>query len=466
MKKTRFLCLLLGILMLLSSCQSVYDVELTAPETTANPEIDLNSDYYTTGVPYRTGEISSGMLYEGCLIYIERCTTTGIVGEKTNPDGEKTPKYGEVLVDRIVKYNPVTGTVSSPCLDPTCNHSLESDCPMLLGIKSEEIELYSFRGIFGDWLIYVKSKVSDEYGTMKTDIMYNLKTGECRNVFVNDYGKEVVSKWLNGWYFDGKYYNVNSVMDYSNTGYKPGSGQRLSDFEPVTKQYLYEYDFETNTSKMLFEIFEEWNTFLVTKEKFYVQKNDGKAFYLSKDGTEKTPTPKITASNFVGTYAILYNPNGFTVYNMKNDETKDVVWDHTVVGRMCVTEKGILYAHQTKYDEWDNFSVADYRKEHPNASSTDINNAARKILASGTAQIWQCGYMGEDNHVIFELAAGRIEVIAAYGDYVFAKVSKYDTDTGEYLEGYNNKTCSINVKTGEITPIPQLDIVVPYWYEN
>ena len=74
--------------------------------------------------------------------------------------------------------------------------------------------------------------------------------------------------------------------------------------------------------------------------------------------------------------------------------------------------------------------------------------------------------MGEDNHVIFELPAARIEIISACGDYVFAIVSKYDTETGKHLEGYDNRTCSINVKTGEITPIPQLDIVVPYWYEN
>jgi hypothetical protein len=337
---------------------------------------------------------------------------------------------------------------------------------MLLGVKSEEIELYSFRGIFGDWLTYVKSKVSDEYGTMKTDIMYNLKTGELRNVFVNDYGSDVDSKWQNGWYFEGKYYNVNSIMDYSNTGYKPGSGQRLSDFEPVTKQYLYEYDFETDTSKMLFEVFEGWKTFLVTNEKFYVQQNDDERFYIKKDGTEKAPAPKINASNFVGTYAILYNPDGFTVHNMKNDETKEVVWDHTVVGKMCVNETGVLYAHQTKYDEWDNFSTKEYRKEHPNASSTEINNAARKLLASGTAQIWKCGYMGEDNHVIFELPAARIEIISAYGEYVFAKVSKYNTETGEYLDGYNNSPCCINIATGEVTPIPELDIVVPYWYTN
>ena len=103
MKKTiKLISLLLAGLFLLSSCQAIYDVELTAPETTVSPDIDVNDEYYTTGVPYRTGDISSGMLYEGCLIYIEKCTTTGISGEKTNSDGTKIPIYGDVTVHRIV----------------------------------------------------------------------------------------------------------------------------------------------------------------------------------------------------------------------------------------------------------------------------------------------------------------------------------------------------------------------------
>ena len=468
MKKIRLICLLLGILMLLSSCQSVYDVPLVPPETTANPNVDLSDEYYTTGVPYRTGDISSGMLYEGCLIYIEKCTTTGIVGDETDADGVKTPIYGDVTVERIVKYNPVTGTVSSPCLNPNCNHSLESGCPMLLGgkVNDGKSQVYVFQGIFGDWLVYLRFVTDDEYGSVMSEIMYNLKTGEVRENFSDDYGEKVVSKWRNGWYVDGKYYKVNSVMDYSKTGYTPGSGQKLSDFKPVTRQYVYEYDFDTDESKMLFELDDVCRSFMATNERFYIEQSDGNCVSIKKDGTDKREEPKIAASNFVGTYSILYNTNGFSVYDLKTDETKEVIWEYSVLGNLCVTEKGVLSAHQTKYDEWDNFSAGDYRKEHPNASSTDINNAARKILASGTAQIWQCGYMGEDNHVIFELPAGRIEVISAYGEYVFAKVSKYDTDTGEYLEGYKNKTCSINVKTGEITPIPQLDIVVPYWYVN
>ncbi len=468
MKKIRLICLLLGILMLLSSCQSVYDVELTAPETTANPEIDLNKEYYTSGAPYMLGNATKGILYEGCLIFIEKCTTTGIIGEKTNADGEKAPIYGEVTVDRLVKYNPVTGTVSSPCLNPTCNHSLESGCPMLLGYGMRSSEVYTFQGLFGDWVIYLSNKFDDEYSIITTETMYNLKTGEIRNVFVEDLGSEVLSRWGLGLYYEGKYYKVNSILDFSNTGYKPGSGQSISNFEPVTKRYLHEYDFETNTSKILFEIGDDWYISKITNERFYFGKgNRDEMVSLKKDGTEERKEVSTNTSNLVGTYTLDYNvSDGYIIHDLKTNEIKEVKFDYSTTSVVCVTDTGVLSASQTKYDEWDNFSVADYRKEHPNASSTDINNAARKILASGTAQIWQCGYMGEDNQVIFELPAGRIEVISAYGEYVFAKVSKYDTDTGEYLEGYKNKTCSINVKTGEITPIPQLDIVVPYWYEN
>ena len=468
MKKTiKLISLLLATLFLLSSCQAVYDVPLTPPETTANPDIDLNDEYYTTGIPYYTGNIYEGMLYEGCLIYIEQLTTTGIVGERTSAEGVKIPTYGDVQVDRIVKYNPVTGVVSSPCLDPACNHSLESGCPMLLGLGRREDETYRFKGIFGDWLVYMQQKSDDEYSVRNTEIMYNLKTGECRNAFVDDLGSEKLSRWTSGIYHDGKYYKVNAIMDYSNTGYKPGSGQSLSDFEPETRRYLYEYDFNSNVTKELYEINADWSLGKVSNERFYFRDSNSRYLSIKKDGTDEREEDAVNVSNTVGTFTIFYNPNGgYTVHDLKTNEMKDVSFEYSLIGIPCVTEKGILTAHQTKYDKWRKFDFSEYRKEHPGASSEQINNEARKILASGTAQIWQCGYMGEDNHMLFELPAARIEIISSYGDYVFAKVSKYNTQTGAHLDGYNNSTCCINIKTGEITPIPELEIVVPYWYTN
>ncbi len=468
MKKTiNVISLLTSILLLLSSCQAVYEIPLEPPETTSNPEIDLAEEYYTTGIPYCTGDIYKGMLYEGCLIYIEQLTTIGVIGYSTSPDGVRTDRYGEVEIERLVKYNPVTGTVSSPCLDPTCNHSLESGCPMLLGLGRREDETYRFKGIFGDWLVYMQQKSDDEYSVRNTEIMYNLKTGEIRNIFADELGTEILSRWTSGIYHDGKYYKVNSIMDYSNTGYKPGSGQSLSDFEPETRRYLYEYDFDSNVSKELYEINADWSLGKVSNQRFYFRDSDSRYLSIKKDGTDEREEAAINVSNTVGTFTIFYNPNGgYTVHDLKTNEIKDVSFEYSLIGIPCVTEKGILTAYQTKYDEWKNFNFGKYRKEHPGASSEQINNEARKILASGTAQICQCGYMGEDNHVIFELPAARIEIISAYGDYVFAKVSKYNPQTGAHLDGYGNSTCCINVKTGEITPIPELEIVVPYWYTN
>ena len=469
MKKTiKLISLLLAGLFLLSSCQAIYDVELTAPETTVSPDIDVNDEYYTTGVPYRTGDISSGMLYEGCLIYIEKCTTTGISGEKTNSDGTKIPIYGDVTVHRIVKYNPTTGTVSSPCLLPTCNHSLESGCPMLLGSGSSEgqAEMYNFQGIFGDWLVYMKFNMDIEYGSIMTEIMYNFKTGEVRNTFVENFEAEVVSKWRGGWYMDGKYYKVNSILDYSNSGYKPGMGLPLSLFEPDTKQYMYEYDFETNESKKLFEITDECLGFMASSERFYFSRDDGTRYSTLKDGTDKRTEPTRSSSNYVGTYSINYKENGFSIYDLKTNEVKEVVWDLDVSGTMCVTESGILYAHQTKEKERGEFDANKYREEHPDTSPEELKLIYKKIMASGTAQVWGCGFFGEDNRVVFQLPAAYIDLISAQGDYVFARLTLYDTETGEHLEGFDSRPCSINIKTGKITPIPQLEIVVPYWYVN
>ena len=471
-KAIKLISLLLSILFLFSSCQAIYDVELTAPETTVSPdiiEVDLEGEYYTRGVPYRTGDISLGMLYEGCLIYIEKCTTTGVTGEKAGSNGTKVPVYGNVKLHRIVKYNPVTGTASSPCRIPTCNHSLESGCPMLLGsgFSEGQVESYAFQGIFGDWLVYMKFNMDIEYGSIMTEIMCNLKTGEVRNTFVEKYETNVVSKWRGGWYMDGKYYKVNSILDYSNSGYKPGMGLPLSLFEPDTKQYMYEYDFETNESKKLFEVTDICLGFMATSERFYFDRDDGTRYSTLKDGTDKRTETARSSSNFIGTYSILYKDNGFSIYDLKTDESKEVTLD-VLTDNMFVTEKGVWYAHQTKEEEAQAYmkEANEYRLAHPEEPYVDPMPAMRKILASGTAQIWECGYFGEDNRVIFELPNATMTIISASGDYVFASLTRYNAETGTTLDGYDSISCSINIKTGEITPIPQLEIVVPYWYVN
>ena len=467
MKKTaKLISLLLATLFLLSSCQAVYDAPLTPPETTANPDIDLNDEYYTTGIPSHTGNVYTGLLYEGCLIYIETCTTTGVTGYRISPEGEKTAKYGDVEINRLVKYNPITGTVSSPCLDPSCNHSLESGCPMLLGYGLRENEHYKFKGVFGDWIVYLIQVENAEYNVINTEIMYNLKTGEKRTVFQDNLANEILERWTAGMSFDGKYYKVKDVLDYSDTKYSPGNGQSVSNYEPTTRCFLYEYDFETDTVKELFEVGGDWSLSRISNKRFYFRTDSGDIVSIKKDGTDQRLEAPVRTSNVVGTYVVHYTNTGYIVHDLKSNEMKEVTFAYEFATPICVTEKGILTSHQTKSNERKKFSVNEYRKEHPNASAEEVNNALRKILASGAAQIWQCDYMGDNNHIIFELPAANIKIISAYGDYVFATVSQFNTETGEYLEGYDSQPCCINIKTGEITPIPQLDIVVPYWYTN
>ena len=473
MKNTiKCICLLISALILFSSCQSVYEIPL---ETTAPPEgfeIDPDQEYFTMGYPYKSGDPTSGLLYEGCLIYIEKIPTTGIIGYK-GTGTEKTPVYGDTYVERIVKYNPVTGVVSSPCLIPTCNHSLESDCPLLFPPTDEKVYHYYFRGIFGDWLVIFEQYRNEEYVNLFEQTFYNLKTGEVRRVFDDDLGSDVLIRWNGGSYHDGKYYIVKQILDYSQTGYKPGvEGQSIKNYEPITKQYLYEYDFEAGTSKELFYVTPGFNIGAVSNQRFYFGDDTRKIVSYPKDATEGSSKQNekemsgMGVSNLLGTYSFFFNNDGYTVYDRQTDTQTDIVFDYSITCNVCVTESGILSSHQTAYDEWKIFSAAEYRRQNPNATSSEVNSASRKILGEGTAQIWKCGFMGEDQQVIFELKNAFIKTIASQGDYVFATIEHYDTETGDVTANPNGKRCVINIKTGEITEIPFLDIVVPEWYVN
>lgn len=473
MKNTiKCICLLISALILFSSCQSVYEIPL---ETTAPPEgldIDPDQEYFTMGHPYRSGDPTSGLLYEGCLIYIEKVPTTGIIGYKGSGT-EKTPIYGDTYVERVVKYNPVTGVVSSPCLIPTCNHSLESDCPLLFERPDERVYHYYFRGIFGDWLVIFEQYRNEEYVNLFEETFYNLKTGEVRRAFDDELGSNVLIRWNGGSYHDGKYYVVKQILDYSKTGYKPGvEGQSIKNYEPITKQYLYEYDFEAGTSKELFYVSPGFNIGAVSSQRFYFGDDTRKIVSYPKDATdgsgkqtEKTMSG-MGVSNFLGYYCFYYKNNGYTVYNRKNDEKNEIVFDYSITCNVCVTERGVLSCHQTAYDEWKDFSSKEYKRQNPQATSKEVNAAARKILGSGKAQIWKCGFMGEDQQVIFELECAYIEIIAAQGDYVFATIEHYDPETGDVTSNPNGHRCVINTQTGEITEIPFLDIVVPDEYLN
>ena len=78
-------------------------------------------------------------------------------------------------------------------------------------------------------------------------------------------------------------------------------------------------------------------------------------------------------------------------------------------------------------------------------------------------------YNSKNTYDLLRLADNEsIKVVQLFGHEpdIFAKVVKYNTETGEVIEGYNYRPCCINIKTGEVTPIPDLEIVVPYWYVN
>ena len=467
MKIKRVLAFWMVLTVLLSSCSSIYDSPLYHSEVTYELNVDTSLEYYTTGNVYTQGDVKSGLLYEGCLIFIEQQPTIAQIGEKGE---DKIPVYGESVIKRIVKYNPTTGVTSSPCLNPNCNHSFESGCPLLLPniIGSHTITI---KGIFGDWLVLRIKQSDDKYRTLNEETMYNLKTGEVRKIYNEDLATEVMTRWQGGAYYNGKYYRIKLVLDYSDTQYNPSeSSSSIKDYVPETKSVFCEYDFETDKTKELFEIPLDYNISKITNERFYFGCIDGTKVMLSykKDGSDKReePSHELNSTNLIGTYTYDYTEEGFLVHDLISGIITPVTYDFTLPHSCCLTENGVLADSQTAYDEWKAFSIKEYKKQNPNATNQELNTVAKKILGAGTAQIWRCGFKGEDPHVIFELENAFIKTIAAQSNNVFCTVEHYNTETGKVTYNPNGKLCVINIKTGEIIDIPFLDVVVPSHYVN
>lgn len=234
-----FLLLTFCLILLFTSCHSVY----ISPETFSdNSEVEPEGEYFTTGALYSSGGGTSatGYFYKGCWLYIERQMTTGPRGQNSN--GEI--RYGEVQIERVVKYNPVTDTVSSPCLDPVCTHSLESGCVMLKPYKlGEPHKTFDIMQLVGDWMILRLRYYDEVYITKNYVTFYNLQTGEAKQFFEEDLESEVMTRWVSGSSFGNKFYNIKQTLDFSGTGFnKENNGKSVADYTPKTIQTLCEYE--------------------------------------------------------------------------------------------------------------------------------------------------------------------------------------------------------------------------------
>ena len=462
----RIITLLLSSILIFSSCSSVYVDPDESTEKT--PEIDTEEEYFTDGSPYNNGNSYDGFYYEGCWIYVEKQRTMGPRGLLTR-DGKEYVRYGEVEMQRIVKFNPTTGVTSSPCLDPVCNHSFESGCLMLVQNKAGKKEpTITIQKIIGDWMIFFTRQQDTEYVSLITTTVYNLKTGESRSMCEEDLSSAVMTCWDGGSAFEDKYYNVKQILDYTETGYKQGGeGENVLDYSPNTKQIVCEHDLKTGKVKELFEIPSNYYLSAVSSQRFFFWDDENTMHCCKRDGSEMRKEEHLTfrPENLAGTRAYLFTESeyGVSYLDIKTNEKKSILVDFREYKRCALAENGILFDHLSTYDNYLELinSKEQFIEEHTKNMSeyeagTLFSEELNKLFYGGTSRIYITDFDGSNMRLLYEEENAAIMSTYAQGDFLFV----IRQTPKEYLY------CAINVKTGELIVPPLLEIVTPEWYVN
>ncbi len=435
------LSIILALIILMCSCSPVY-VDIGTQNTTETIDADLGEEYFTKGGVnrHRTAHSDDGYVHEGVWYYIERQDYH--IKTVTEEGGKKITSTAKKMIERIVKYNPVTDTVSSPCLDPVCNHSVGSGC-LMIGPETGYIQIFD---VVDNWMILTKSESQDfktqtDYGSSykqyRNMLAYNVKTGAWHEIYSEGLEDNISTEYTGNSIWEDKMYIVKHVLDYSKTGFRRGDSRPMSDYKPETKSYLYEYDIAKNTQKELFEIPAGATVNRITNKRFILTV-DGEYFTCDLDGSnmQKSEVLDFLPYNRNGNYAYQYiDSKHIKVYDLKTDTAKTVtLTDLDTRGNPIFTDDGILISTSFK----------------------------------GKAQIWQSDLEGENFEVIFEWDKADARYVGATEKYLF--VAMVDSKSGgSATSGYlgANRRC-IDLETGEYKPIPLLELILPEnaWLES
>lgn len=307
---------------------------------------------------------------------------------------------------RIMKYDPATNTVSSVCLDPSCSHSSDS-CPLC----SPSGETISFMDIFDDWLIY-------NFSTQNAKIhLYNLKTGET----------QVINEAVN------PSYQVMDGIVYMSIRYTDPSVQEDN---KTNRYYIASYDPSTRKVEYMFDVPEEKLFIGITNKRFiFVEKRNASVYF--------SPS-KIWTTDYKGG-------------DLKKNEALD--FDPII---LCGT---YAYAALNADYETTGYNIRAYDLSTDSTFTIDIGERTKRIIADSGKLV----FLTEDGNKIYitdargenktlidtDLVYNNVKVVfepyRIVGDYLMGMISSNKSNAGP-----SNGICALNLKTGEITPVPSL----------
>lgn len=468
--KVEIISLLVSVLLIFSSCQSIY-VNPEPPvtdETAPLVEVDMGKEYFTTGELRREVTAEGGCIYNDSWIYVE--TTHYNKLAQITSDGR--PVYHNAQLFRIVKANAHTGQVSSICLDPSCTHSPGSGC---ISVAPDNASLALVQNIVGDWLTFSYSCRTEEYGIDNLSYIYNLKTGELLTVFEQELGDTIMTKWQSRCSVGNQLYGVKNVLDYTNTGYIPGENS-ASDFKPTTKSYLCVYDFDTRQMSELFEIPANYRITEITNKRFILGNESNTEFYsIDKNGENLTRLDALDFNPMAvrGTYAYGINSidKEFYIYDLLTNTKKTIDTDGYKLAFVAL-DLGIIKVMATNTEEYDKYNdnfdekLQQYVKEQsalrPDVGQSKLVQEFRKmrndaLYTMGTSIYLISNPLGEgEEKLVFSKEKALIEPVHITSDYLYCRIIT-DDNSNESEEDNGMSNYFVNINTGEVVKIPLFD---------
>ena len=407
-RSLQLLCLSFALTILLCSCSSVY-VDLEKPDTTGIVEVDPEDEYFTDGGIYTQFRFDpkDGFVYGDSWYYIETQKYTIKTVEYEGDVKHESTKH--TYINRIVKVNAETGTVSSPCLDPVCTHSVGSTCPMM---EPEDAGLRILM-IANDWMIIELNGNYDKvYGSFDKVFAYNLISGNIIDIYDESFVDSIATDWEDLSLFDGKIYLVKHVLDYSKTKFNPENEKALSEYEPETQSYLYEYNLDNNSYRELFDIPDGARVHRLTNKRFLLYYDE--TFYTcSLDGTNLQPcqTLDFIPDNKMGYLAFSPLENGYKFYDIRTDEITEVnieEFKFEISYLYMLTVEGIYFHTLTSREAYnaERGKKQEFYAQHPDKTTDELSLLFAKhlhtILYSGKSQFWRCDHDGGNLELAFE----------------------------------------------------------------
>ncbi len=464
-------CLIFALLFILTSCSSIYE---HMPETTgSDTAFDPDEEYFTTGEVVSFAATELGIAYEETWIYAESFQYVLYEDNPNTPIDETMYR----TVERLVKYNPVTDTVSSPCLDPTCLHSGE-ECPFYM----PHTWMLTYFDLIGDWLLFSYADVFADYDyesgwDLTRNYLYHMKTGEIRQIHTNTKEGDFLSQSNICHVMNGKIYCTRLELDYTGKAEHDTSDSE-EEFEPETHQFVEVYDPETHKIERLCEIPDDLYMIAITNKRFFYSRGDGS--YCSTDykgenlkTLENFRTPYFHACGkyaYFSDYAPEYDEEGYNIrgYDLATDSIIHINFGCHI--RNILIDSGKLgFTTFSRIEEFKEFvkNRREYVKDmypdvtHPEEIAKLQLQVMNSIQYDGTFQLYVTDALGNNKELVFEGENMYISPLRMAGNYLFGYVSYADPNNNyEVTYPGNNGRCVLNLETGEITLIPQLELYI------